>query len=138
MSVRTVLGPIAKDSLGITLPHEHLFLDLTCQFSEPADPDRRRLAHDPVGPAHAAPLARNAYAVRDNLILDDVDLAVHELACFRNLGGRTVVDCTSIGAGRNAQRLREVAERSGLNILAGSGYYLATTHPPDFADQSVE
>lgn len=138
MSVMTVLGPMERDSLGITLPHEHLFIDLTCQFTEPADPERRRLAHEPVGPAQCAWLARNPYAVRDNLILDDVNLAVEELGYFRDLGGRTVVDCTSVGAGRSPTRLREVAARTGLNIVAGSGYYLAETHPPGFANWSVE
>ena len=138
MSAMTVLEAIERDSLGITLPHEHLFIDLTCQFTEPADPQRRRLAYEPVGPAHSAWLARNPYAVRDNLLLDDVNLAVEELGYFRDLGGRTVVDCTSVGAGRSPTRLREVGARTGLNIVAGCGYYLAETHPPGFTEWSAE
>ena len=32
MQVMTVLGPIPTDQLGITLPHEHLFLDLVLEL----------------------------------------------------------------------------------------------------------
>src|SRR5579864_1463101 len=28
--VMTVLGPVASEELGVTLPHEHLLLDLSC------------------------------------------------------------------------------------------------------------
>ena len=31
-TVMTVLGPIAPDELGLTLPHEHLFTNLTRQI----------------------------------------------------------------------------------------------------------
>ena len=36
--VQTVLGPIAPDDLGVTLPHEHLLVDLSIFFAEPTDP----------------------------------------------------------------------------------------------------
>ena len=31
-SVMTVLGPVDADELGVTLPHEHVFLDLTREY----------------------------------------------------------------------------------------------------------
>ncbi len=138
MSVTTVLGPVPAEDLGVTLPHEHIFLDLTCEFSEPADPERRRQAHEPVGLDNLARLALNPYAVRDNLLLESVEDAVEELGWFARAGGRTVVDCTSIGAGRDPLRLREVAQRTGLHVVAGSGYYMHETHPPDMADWTAE
>src|SRR5262245_38945019 len=33
--IQTVLGPIAPPSLGITLTHEHLFIDFTLPLDEP-------------------------------------------------------------------------------------------------------
>ena len=30
--VMTVTGPVAADDLGVTLPHEHVFLDLTREY----------------------------------------------------------------------------------------------------------
>lgn len=138
MSVMTVLGPVETEDVGITLPHEHLFIDLTCQFTEPAEEAGRQQAYQPVGPNNCAALARNPYVVRDNLLLGEVETAVEELAYFRDRGGRTVVDCTSVGAGRDPRRLREVAERSGLHVVAGSGYYLQETHPPQMAEWTPE
>ena len=138
MSVVTVLGPVEARDLGITLPHEHLFLDLTCEFRESADEAGRRRTCEPVGPGNIEALALNPYLVRDNLLLEDADTAVEELGWFRAAGGRTVVDCTSVGAGRAPLRLREVAERTGLHVVAGSGYYLHETHPPQMAEWTPE
>ncbi len=138
MSVMTVLGPVEAEDLGITLPHEHIFIDLTCQFTEPADEAGRTVAHEFVGPEHAEILSRNPYLVRDNLLLQDMEAAVEELAYFRAHGGRTVIDCTSVGAGRDPRGLREVAERTSLHVVAGSGYYLHETHPPEMAAWTPE
>ena len=136
MPVATVLGDVDPDDLGLTLSHEHLFIDLTNQFAAPSAPDAFALGLQPVGPEHAALLRDNPYALRDNLCLSDMDLALDELSRFARAGGRTVVDCTSIGIGRDPVRLRDLSLRSGLHILAGCGYYTQDTHPPELADWS--
>ena len=136
--VRTVTGDIPVEALGITLTHEHLFMDLRNQFTEPSDPDRRRHSREPVAKAHLALLARNPYALVDNLVLDSVDTAVDELLRFRAAGGRSVVECTSRSLGRDPGKLREVADRTGLNVVAGAGYYTQDTHPPDMPTRAVE
>ena len=38
MDVMTVTGGVARDALGVVLPHEHLFIDLRNQFTEFDDP----------------------------------------------------------------------------------------------------
>jgi predicted metal-dependent phosphotriesterase family hydrolase len=38
---QTVLGVVDGGNLGITLPHEHLFIDLGCYALEPKDPEER-------------------------------------------------------------------------------------------------
>jgi phosphotriesterase-related protein len=138
MAVMTVTGPVEGRELGITLPHEHLFLDLTCQFTEPAQEGGRREAAEAVGPGNVAALALNPYVVRDNLLLEDLETAAEELGYFQRAGGRTVVDCTSVGAGREPERLRALAERTGVRIVAGSGYYLHETHPTALAEWTPE
>lgn len=72
MRVVTVLGEIEADALGITLAHEHLLLDLRNQYTEPADPDKRRLGLRPVCAETVAAVRRDPYALRDNLLLEDV------------------------------------------------------------------
>ena len=33
--VQTVLGAVAPDAIGVTLPHEHLLIDFKVMFAEP-------------------------------------------------------------------------------------------------------
>lgn len=138
MPVNTVTGPIRKEDLGITLPHEHLFLDLRNQFTEFNEPAKRERSHQPVSGKHLDWLKNNPYALRDNLLLDDVELIVQEVQRFQKLGGCTVVDCTSLGIHRQPEKLREVARRTGLNIVAGCGYYTQDTHPSKMNQWTAE
>ena len=45
---QTVLGLVDSSELGITLPQEHLFVDLTSGFIEPTDPAGKKLAHQKI------------------------------------------------------------------------------------------
>ena len=51
-TVQTVLGPVDAGSLGITIPHEHLLIDLGPRFVEPATDEGRALALQPVSLAN--------------------------------------------------------------------------------------
>jgi phosphotriesterase-related protein len=134
--VTTVTGPAPSDSLGIILPHEHIFINLVNQFHEPIGAEKKALSREHISLANYGFLRRNPYALRENLIMDDLDLAVEELKWFGSLGGRIVVDCTSIGIGRAPEKLCAVAERTGLLIIAGCGYYTQDTHPADMAQRT--
>jgi phosphotriesterase-related protein len=61
--------------------------------------------------------------------LDDVDLAIDELRSYQEAGGRTIVDVTTIGLGRNVEALIRVARETGLHIVAPTGYYLESGYP---------
>lgn len=137
MSAITVLGEMEAEALGVTLPHEHLLLDLRNQYAEPADPDRRRLGLRKVCPETVAAVRRDPYALRDNLLLDDVELAAAEVQRFREAGGQTVVDCTTRGIGPRPGDLATISRRTGVHVIAGCGYYTQDTHPADLADRPV-
>ena len=129
MSVQTVIGEIGKDSLGIVTPHEHIFLDLTGFFEEHPvhgcpNPSEAMVTMERLGV-----LRRDPYALRDNLILDDFDLQIAEIAAFKSAGGNTVVDATVDGIGRDVRKLLAVAQKTGLNIVVGTGFYVGETHP---------
>jgi phosphotriesterase-related protein len=138
MSVVTVLGEIEESELGITLPHEHILIDLRNQYTEPSDPDIRRLGLRSVSEETAYLVRRDPYALRDNLLLDDVECAVKEIERFKNIGGRTIVDCTNRGLYPRPKDLAEISRRTGVNIIAGCGYYTEDTHPQDMGERSVE
>jgi phosphotriesterase-related protein len=138
MPVTTVTGPKDANALGIILPHEHLFIDLRNQFSEFDDLEKRRISHLPVGAETLGALRSNPYAVKDNLLLDDMEIAVAEVLRFKAVGGGTIVDCTISGIERDARKLRELSLRTGVNVIAGCGYYTYDTHPAEMAEWSPE
>src|SRR5579884_889631 len=138
MHVMTVYGPVAARDLGITLPHEHLLADSLVWRTPPADEEEAAWADRPVAREMLGLLRRNPLFSRDNLLLDDEDLAVAELRRFQAAGGRTVVDPTSVGLERNIRAIHRIAEKTGLQIVAGCGFYVEATHPPELEEVAVE
>jgi phosphotriesterase-related protein len=141
--VETVLGPVPADDLGPTLIHEHVRMDLWPWFDVPgldATPAERAVADLVVAddPLVMERVRANPFAVRDNLLLTDADLAVSELARFAATGGRTVVDLTLDEIGRDPGFLRDVALRTGLNIVMGCGHYVGRAHPATVLEASEE
>jgi phosphotriesterase-related protein len=133
-----VLGPIAAADLGPTLMHEHILNDCRCWWNKPSEPDRQRLADEPVNPRILGELRMDPFVNLDNCALDDEALAVEELKPVAALGGRTIVDPTCRGIGRNPEALARIAEATGLNIVMGAGYYLQTSHPANLAGMSAD
>jgi phosphotriesterase-related protein len=129
MAIMTVRGPIDASELGVTLAHEHLFIDLRNQFTPFENPERQLLSQQPVAMDNLGVLRRSPYALLDNLVLDDVALAVEEANRFGVLGGKSIVDCTCHGIHRDIHKLNAVAEETGLHVIAGCGYYTHDTHP---------
>jgi phosphotriesterase-related protein len=138
MPVMTVTGPIPDDALGVVSPHEHVLVDIRNQFTEFTAASRRAISQQPVQMSNLDVLSRNPYAVKDNLVLDDVAVAEDELLRFKRAGGDTIVDATSIGIGRDPEALFGISRAVGVNIIAGCGYYTADTHPGDMDDKTVE
>ena len=101
----TVRGPIEPAALGVTLSHDHVLIDAFRMYGE----------------------ATADYA----WIIDDEEIAVAELALFRDAGGGAVCDPTNVGLGRDAPALRRISERSGVHIVMGTGWYRERVHPPE-------
>ena len=101
--VQTVLGPIDPGVLGFTLPHEHTQIAL---WQIPDRWDYWQLTRDQ-------------------------PLIVEELAAFREAGGRSLVDLTLPGVGRDPAWLIEVARASALNVVMGCGWYRGAYYPAE-------
>ena len=122
--VITVNGPIEPDQLGITLMHEHLLFTCLMWFLEE---NHRGLGSDsyaPVTARNAALLRQFPYHNRDNLINTDWYLTAMEIRRFKMALGRTVVDSSDLGLGRDVWGLRKIADDVGMNIISGTGYYV--------------
>ena len=113
--VMTVTGPISSDKLGFTLAHEHIYLDLM----------------------------RDDWDVR--LFLNDPELAEMEVRRYADAGGKTLIDLTSGGLRENdqdllfdqelnhlkhAEAVRAMAQKTGLNIVLGCGWYRESYYEP--------
>ena len=136
--VMTVLGPVSVDRLGVTLMHEHLLNDCRCWWNKPREASRSRLACEPVNAGILGELRMDPFVNLDNCTLDDERLTIAELAAVVELGGRTIVDPTCAGIGRNPEALMRIAKGTGLNIITGGGFYLQTSHPARLRGMSVD
>jgi phosphotriesterase-related protein len=136
--VQTVLGPIATEAMGITLPHEHLLIDFKVMFVEPAAASDKGRAWQPVSLDNLGWVRQNFNSNLDNLRLTDEQVAHDEILLFKNAGGRTVVDPTPKTLARDPLALARIARSTGLNVVMGAGYYVAASHPPDMDKRSVD
>ncbi len=100
--IRTVLGDISPSEVGFTHCHEHTFI-----------------------------LPGPSCQVRADFLLDDLQSTTAELLEFHAADGRTVVDAQPIGPERSPTLQRLASERSGVNIVAATGFHRAIYYPPD-------
>lgn len=123
--VRGVLGAVDAADLGLVLPHEHLFNDLSSAVAEPSYASTRRLVAAEVGPDWQFLLRQDPYCCADNVAVKDHASVVREVSAFAAAGGGTVVDATGSAAiGRDPRALAAVAEATGVNVVMGTGAYL--------------
>jgi phosphotriesterase-related protein len=71
-------------------------------------------------------------------VLDNEELAILELLRFKDLGGRTIVDLSTQSIGPYPEKLKSAAEKTGINIIAGTGFYTKRAHPSHVASASVD
>lgn len=105
-TVQTVRGPVDPTQIGFTLPHEHTYT-------------RFYLPQTFSGPLGAASQT------------EDEDVLAEELGAFAERGGSCVVDVTLRGIGRSPERVRALAERTGLHMVLGCGWYIEPYYEPE-------
>lgn len=109
--VNTVLGPIPTEAIGTAAMHEHV------GFGQPG------WSLDPQWWATAG---------------DMINAATDKIGRFKELGGRTFVDLTGIGFGRDIARYQVISKETGVNIIATTGFWTGAGVTPYFRDKSVE
>jgi len=92
--IRTVLGDISPDQLGVTYMHEHLIID--------------------------SPIVANDF----NFIHlpNEID-AINEVNLCKKVGVGAMLDCMPLGSGRDAKKLARIAEATGVNIISATGLH---------------
>lgn len=94
--VNTILGPIRPDEMGLTAMHEHLL------WGPPG------WEYDPEWWFSVPKVLRSC---------------VDDLREFYRLGGRTFVDCSGLGLGRELEFYRIIARCTGVHVVACTGFW---------------
>lgn len=93
---------------GITLIHEHTRIDLS------------RIKGD------------------DDTNLNCKEATIKEFSELYDYGVRNIVDVTNMGMGRDPEYVREVAEKSGINIIQSTGFYKEPFLPDFVYDMDID
>jgi phosphotriesterase-related protein len=134
MKITTVCGDIAPEQLGFTSMHEHTMLDMSTagKFLKNMIPD---VSDDQLvfTPENYGFLKTGTYLLsRELQIVDDFDYLVKELNYFRTIGGKSICDCSPIGFRIHINKIRELSQATGLNIVCATGLYTETSRPAEF------
>ncbi|MBQ8605764.1 MAG: hypothetical protein IJ408_03425 [Clostridia bacterium] len=133
--IETVRGPISETELGVVSAHEHLFIDMRgCVTKTGNEPD---YFYEDIRMDNRGLVISDPYAILDNALMESTEDAVNEMLWFKEAGGNTIVDCTLDEIGRDVLALKEVSERTGVNIIAGCGNYYDIAHP-QFVENETE
>lgn len=97
--VMTVTGPVAADRLGATHSHEHVLWDYWKLIQ----------SYD--------------------CVFDDEAVAIAELTAFREAGGGSMVEASTVGIRTDARALRRISQASGVNLVLGAGWYRERLYP---------
>mmetsp|Transcript_112191 Transcript_112191/g.312251 ORF Transcript_112191/g.312251 Transcript_112191/m.312251 type:complete len:403 (-) Transcript_112191:130-1338(-) len=97
LPVNTVLGAVSSQQLGMVLPHEHCFVSSA-------------------GMTHVYP-----ERVPMDYVVPEAIAALRQL---KEAGGSTIVDCTTYDLGRDIRVMAQIAEESGINIIATTGSWI--------------
>ncbi len=124
--IRTVLEDLPPAALagGATLFHEHLSVGsdfmprVMAQF-------RILLGPDAAMPPLASPEQQRA--------MENVEVMAQEMRSAAKEGVACIVDAGHPDMGRNFQFLRQLSSKSGMPIVAGTGYYTQPFYPPAIA-----
>ena len=163
--IQTVLGTIPPDTLGITLPHEHVLIDMTAgQSSATAllgstESVERASAQPEAGlePGQNGPGVAASFTSKwgqpvtlegrgdmerywffyGNYRLTDIDDVINEANLFKRHGGSCLVDQTPRGLARDPRGLVQIARATGVHVVMGTGFYSQHHHPANMSELSI-
>jgi phosphotriesterase-related protein len=92
--IRTVLGDISPDQLGVTYMHEHLIID--------------------------SPIVAKDFP---HIHLPNETDAITEVNECKKVDVGAMLDCMPLGSGRDAKKLLRIAEATGINIISATGLH---------------
>ncbi len=107
--IRTMLGDIAPEELGVTYSHEHL----VCR---PAYWQERG---------------------EEDLLLDDPEKSKQDVLLFKAAGGKSIVDATAVDYGRDPAAVRKISVETGVQIVGTAGFNKSFLWPVKMPGQEI-
>ncbi|XP_034183370.1 phosphotriesterase-related protein [Osmia lignaria lignaria] len=138
--VQTVLGEKDANKLGRTLTHEHLALSFTSFYVEPPN-HLKRFLNDKIELRNVGILKQYPYSSLYNLTFNDtdtIDAILEDVKLYREFGGGSIVENSNYGLNRDIPMMKRVSKESGVNVIAGTGYYVAATQSASDLNLSKE
>ncbi|XP_076638671.1 phosphotriesterase-related protein [Colletes latitarsis] len=127
--VQTVLGEKDSQELGRTLTHEHLTL-MFDTFYVPPPKHLKPFLDKKIELRNVGILRQYPYSNTYNLTFNDedtMDPISEEMKFYRDCGGCTIAENSNHGLKRNISSMKKVSRESGVNLIVGTGYYVAAT-----------
>ncbi|HHU54073.1 MAG TPA: phosphotriesterase [Clostridiaceae bacterium] len=92
--IRTISGDILPDQLGFTYSHEHIVCSPPYWIEQE----------------------------QDDLLLDDKEKSLLDVQDLKNVGVKTIVDATCVDYGRDILAVKEISDRTGMQVIATAGF----------------
>ncbi|KAG5684563.1 hypothetical protein PVAND_013788 [Polypedilum vanderplanki] len=144
MKVQTVLGNVKPEELGRTLTHEHFSLNFDKFYYAPPENLSKFFTegiNEKLHMRNAGFIRQYPYGSKYNINFEDEDThrAVFEdVKLYKQFGGGTIVENTTCGINRNLKLMYNISKETGVNVIAGTGYYLGMTQKSEILGISVE
>jgi len=121
--------------------HEHIMINcINAFYSDPQTKEDIENASKPICLENLHWLQYHQVMHKDNLVMDNLDVAAKEINLFKEVGGGALVDVSTVGIrlGDHAQNLATLSEQTGVQIVMGAGIYVAKVHPDWIGSSSID
>ena len=136
--VQTVLGLIDPEDLGVTMTHEHVLGSFDGVFGVPEGASQNGKYEAAFNLEVLGWIHHGRGVNKNNSRLDDIPTIIEEVGLYKQFGGSALVDATSLGIGRDPVGLSRISRATGVHIIMGASFYVASKHPADMEERSED
>ena len=138
--IMTVLGEIKASELGFTDMHEHTLFDGS-NYNK-----AYKNLYPEIDDRFLKVSSENLYYLKkgycflshESMVLDDVNLAVEEIGYYKASGGSAITDVSPGGIRGSIEGIRRISEKTGVHIIASTGFYADGFWPEQCVDMQLD
>ena len=122
------------------MAHEHLSMTFDVAYVKPRTEEAHK-TNFPISMENLGWIRYHPYSHLSNLHFNDAEVEpaiFSEMESYKAVGGGSIVECTTHGISRKVDFLRQVSQTTGVNVIAGTGYYVAASHKSTIFSEPVE